>query len=356
MTLNGAVKIVGCGLIGTSIGLRLREIGLEIELSDSSKSNLDLARDLIGAGRVQGDPSIILIAVPPQSVLEVLKEEFGKHPQAIFIEVSGIKSELLNEVERFTELSRRFVAVHPMAGREKSGPQSARADLFESRAWIISRTSNVDPQVIEQARELGRLMGSSIYEISGDVHDEAIATISHLPQIMSSALGASLLDSSAESLNLAGQGLRDVSRLADSDPELWSALLVGNTKAILPKLAEVINRLSQLHKDLESKDQGAVKSFMQDGRSGREKIPGKHGGKSRDYSYLPIVIDDKPGGLARIFNECAAIGVNVEDLTMEHSPGQEVGLITLALNSEDANSLQKHLVAKGWLAHTPRKA
>jgi prephenate dehydrogenase len=67
------------------------------------------------------------------------------------------------------------------------------------------------------------------------------------------------------------------------------------------------------------------------------------------------VIDDKPGGLARIFNECAAINVNVEDLLMEHSPGQSVGLITLALAESDAVKLQKHLVSKGWLAHEPRK-
>ena len=356
MALKRAVKIVGCGLIGTSIGLRLREKGVEVEVSDSSSTNLELARDLLGGIQNLEDPEVILIAVPPQNVFDVLKAEFHSHPKAIFIEVSGIKSELILQVESFTELSRRFVAVHPMAGREKSGPQSARSDLFESRAWIISKTSEVDPDVVEFARDLGKVLGSSIYEMTADSHDQAIATISHMPQILSSALGASLLGSTSESLNLAGQGLRDVSRLADSDPELWSTLLIGNAKHLIPKLAEVTSRLSQLQKALEEANLPVVKNFIAEGRIGREKIPGKHGGKSRDYSYVPIVIDDKPGGLARIFNECAAIGVNVEDLSMEHSPGQEVGLITLALNSDDAIALQKHLVAKGWLAHAPRKA
>lgn len=356
MALKRAVKIVGCGLIGTSIGLRLREQGVDIEVSDSSSTNLELARDLLGANQIIENPEVILIAVPPQSVFDVLKAEFQSHPEAIFIEVGGIKSELLLEVERFADLSRRFVAVHPMAGREKSGPQSARSDLFESRAWIISKASKVDPDVVEFARDLGTVLGSSIYEMTADSHDQAIATISHMPQILSSALGASLLSSSPESLNLAGQGLRDVSRLADSDPELWSALLIGNAKHLIPKLAEVTSRLTDLQKALEESNVPAVKKFLAEGRTGREKIPGKHGGKSRDYSFVPIVIDDKPGGLARIFNECAAIGVNVEDLSMEHSPGQEVGLITLALNSDDAFALQKHLVAKGWLAHEPRRA
>jgi prephenate dehydrogenase len=98
-----------------------------------------------------------------------------------------------------------------------------------------------------------------------------------------------------------------------------------------------------------------VIEFLAEGREGRNRIPGKHGLAKRDYTYLPIVIDDKPGGLARIFNECAEIDVNIEDLSMEHSPGQAVGLITLALTSDDANKLQRHLISKGWLAHAPRK-
>ena len=355
MSLQGPVKIVGCGLIGTSIGMRVREFGVELILSDTSATNLKLASDLLGLQRTDGKPAVVLVAAPPKSVLSILHEEFATNPAAIFIEVGGIKSELIHEVEAFSELARNFVSVHPMAGREKSGPESARADLFDSRAWIISKTSKTGDEARKIAKTIGELLGSSIYEMSGNEHDETIATISHLPQILSSALGAALLSSNSESLNLAGQGLRDVSRLADSDAELWSELLVGNTGPLVPKLAEVINRLSALQAGLISKDQDAIKSFLLEGRKGREKIPGKHGGASRDYSYVPIVIDDKPGGLARIFNECAAIGVNVEDLSMEHSPGQEVGLITLALNSEDAIKLQKHLVAKGWLAHAPRK-
>ena len=123
----------------------------------------------------------------------------------------------------------------------------------------------------------------------------------------------------------------------------------------MPKISEVINRLSNLAAALEKNDQSSVIEFLTEGREGRNRIPGKHGLAKRDYTYLPIVIDDKPGGLARIFNECAEIDVNIEDLSMEHSPGQAVGLITLALTSDDANKLQKHLVSKGWLAHAPRK-
>ena len=355
MTLKGPIKIIGCGLIGTSIALRLKEDGLNLILSDTNKSNLDLASDLLGFKEISNDPALILIAVPPEQVFDVAKAEFSANPSAIFIDVSGIKSKLINKIEGFPELSRNYVSVHPMAGREMSGPQSARSDLFKSRAWIISETMDSSSEAIATARELGFLMGSTIYEVDAKTHDAVIAAISHLPQVLSSALGSSLKEVEVEKLNLAGQGLRDVSRLAESDPELWSSLLVGNSEEILPKISEVINRLSSLATALQIGDRSSVIEFLEAGREGRNRIPGKHGLAKRDYTYLPIVIDDKPGGLARIFNECAEIDVNIEDLSMEHSPGQAVGLITLALTSDDAVKLQKHLISKGWLAHAPRK-
>lgn len=355
MTLKGPIKIIGCGLIGTSMALRLKEDGFSLILSDTNKSNLDLASDLLGIKEISNKPALILIAVPPEQVFEVAKAEFLANPSAIFIDVSGIKSKLINNIEGFPELSRNYVSVHPMAGREMSGPESARSDLFKSRAWIISETVDSSPEAISTARELGSLMGSTIYEVDAKTHDAVIASISHLPQILSSALGSSLKEVEVGKLNLAGQGLRDVSRLAESDPELWSSLLVGNSEEILPKISEVINRLSNLATALQIGDRSSVIEFLESGREGRNRIPGKHGLAKRDYTYLPIVIDDKPGGLARIFNECAEIDVNIEDLSMEHSPGQAVGLVTLALTSDDAVKLQKHLISKGWLAHAPRK-
>ena len=358
MVIKGAIKVVGCGLIGTSLALRLKELGVPLLLSDSSSKNLLLAQDLVGANSEGGNdlvPEIVIVATPPDVVFKVVKDEFARYPNSTFIDVSGIKSKLVSQVQGISALSERFISVHPMAGREISGPESARADLFESRAWIISQTQNSSQRTVEIAKELGRIMGAAIYELDPKTHDSVIAGISHLPQILSSALGGSLENEDSSHLNLAGQGLRDVSRLADSDPDLWVALLAGNSEEILPKLSLVINRLSTLSKALEMGESQAIKSFLSEGRAGRNRIPGKHGLAKRDYTFVPIVIDDKPGGLARIFNECAAIDVNVEDLTMEHSPGQAVGLITLALSERDAIKLQKHLVSKGWLAHSPRK-
>jgi prephenate dehydrogenase len=113
------------------------------------------------------------------------------------------------------------------------------------------------------------------------------------------------------------------------------------------------NDLNSLISSLE--DENSVAVLINEGQKGRARIPGKHGGKAREYTFLPIVIEDKPGQLAALFEECAQASVNVEDLTIEHSPGQFTGLITLALSESDAAKLSDHLKRNGWSVHAPKK-
>jgi prephenate dehydrogenase len=185
-----------------------------------------------------------------------------------------------------------------------------------------------------------------------EIHDKAVALVSHLPQIMSSALAAQLEGAPAEWLDLAGTGLRDTTRIAASNSQLWREILKANREALTPLLDRVIEDLKNLQLSLRS--EGAIEEFIKSGNRGRSMIPGKHGGVARNYTFLPVVIEDKPGQLAALFDECATAQVNVEDLTIEHSPEQYTGLITLALSQEDAEKLYQHLLKQGWSAHSPR--
>jgi hypothetical protein len=153
-------------------------------------------------------------------------------------------------------------------------------------------------------------------------------------------------------LDLAGGGLRDTTRIAASSAALWSEILSSNAPALRPLLLNLQNDLSALIEKLD--EPTFVSAFIESGNRGRAMIPGKHGASSRSYSYLPVVIEDKPGQLAALFEECASAGVNVEDLTIEHSPEQFTGLITLALSSDDAKKLFDHLEKSGWKVHSPR--
>jgi prephenate dehydrogenase len=128
--------------------------------------------------------------------------------------------------------------------------------------------------------------------------------------------------------------------------------LASNSVEITPLLISLQSDLTALIEALQSS--ASVSSFIEKGNQGRSLIPGKHGGVAREYTYLPVVIEDKPGQLAALVSECAKVNVNIEDLTIEHSPGQFTGLITLALSKSDANVLSAHLIGSGWNVHAPR--
>ena len=170
-----------------------------------------------------------------------------------------------------------------------------------------------------------------------------------------SLLAAQLVDAGPNELDIAGQGIRDATRLAHSSPALWSALLMANRDPLIPYLLNVQRDLANLIESLKGLNDISIKELFERGGAGKARLPGKHGAKSRNYSYLPVVIDDQPGRLASLFTECAAAEVNVEDLQIEHSPGQETGLITLALSPDDAERLFRHLTLQKWLVQTIRK-
>lgn len=345
------VQIIGCGLIGTSIALRLKERGHLVWLADEKPENLALARALIGNAKHEPDFfDLIIIATPISAITSILASLKRFNSDSTVIDIGGLKSKLILQVEEFKDIEEIFVSAHPMAGRESSGPQNARADLFEGRAWLVTPTRKTNSSSIKKAENLGELLGSSSYLISANDHDEVIAAVSHMPQLISSLMGSLIYLENETSLNFAGQGLRDVSRLADSNPQMWTELILENRDELLTRLNNAIDLLKKLQEDLSTSNKEEILEFFENGRIGRSRIPGKHGSKSRAYAFLPIVIDDKPGQLAKIFDECAAIAVNIEDLTIEHSPNQEKGLVTLALSQSEAPKLKEHLKNRGWQA------
>jgi len=344
-----SVRIVGAGLIGTSIGLALKAAGASVQFVDIDARAELLANDLVKAGGF-GSPDLVIVATPPSAFKSAIEREATLNPEAILMDIGSIKTKPLLEVSTIESLLYRFCGTHPMAGREVSGAVSARADLFLDRAWIITPTPETSEAAKLMVLEVIAACGAQVVEMSAQDHDARVALISHLPQTISSLLAAQLSNSHPEALALAGGGLRDTVRIAGSDPKLWGEILAANEAALMPLLISLQSDLS----DLISAASGPAKweSLVAAGRAGKSAIPGKHGGKSREYSYLPIVIDDRPGQLGSLFNACAKADVNIEDLSLEHSPGQLTAVITLAIAPEDIVRLSEFLTKDGWNVHS----
>jgi prephenate dehydrogenase len=237
-----------------------------------------------------------------------------------------------------------------MAGRERSGAASARADLFDARPWVLVATPATSPNALSAVRQLAIDLGALPTQLGAAEHDRAVALISHTPQLVASALAARLEQAPEMALNLAGQGLRDTTRIAASDPRLWAAILNANRSSVSQVLRELRVDIDALIEALEQGrgSVGTVVDVMQRGNLGRDRIPGKHGGAPSRYAEVMVLIPDAPGQLARLFNDVGSAQVNIEDLVIEHSAGQRQGLATLLVAPAAVVGLRQALEQQGW--------
>jgi prephenate dehydrogenase len=349
-----SIKIVGSGLIGTSIGLALSARGIAVLMSDVDPTASLMAQSLVGNKKsFESDHAfdIVVIAVPPSAFKEALTREIVLNPTSTFVDILSIKTKPLLQVQSLGTVASRYVGTHPMAGREVSGPQSARGDLFDGRTWILTSGETTSPTSKDLASEMITLCGGILVHMKPEEHDQAMALISHTPQILASLLASQLVGNNPQWLGLIGQGFKDVTRIADSDPILWREIISENAENILPVLKNLRQKLDEIQSHLDVAS--SAQSLIESGNAGRKLIPGKHGSTARSYIYLHIVIDDKAGQLAAIFNDCAKAEVNIEDVSIEHTPGQNTGLVTLSiLDIGKAKFLEEFLGAAGWKVHS----
>ncbi len=352
--LTGPIKIVGTGLIGTSIGLALKGKGLEVLLEDSSPAVLNLAIDF-GAGTkfLTGiEPELVIVCTPPDITAQVVAAELKAHPGATVTDVASVKGTVLAQLQQQGSSLANYVGSHPMAGREQTGALAGRGDLFIGRPWVITANNVSSKESVSLVESLALDLGASIVSMDPIEHDRAVALVSHTPQIISSLLAARLASADSSDVSLAGQGLRDTTRIAASDPKLWMQILSANSQQVSDVLKSVRNDLDQILEALEDTAKpGSLTSIgrlLETGNQGVAKIPGKHGSSATKYAKVTVMIDDKPGELARLLTEIGQIGINLEDLTMEHATGAQVGLPELYVLPSSEAELVAALVERGW--------
>ena len=362
------VHIIGSGLIGASVGMALRARGLDVSLEDLSPTSAALARDL-GAGDLltqrqdAGAVDLVVVATPPDVTSNVVATALRAFPHAVVTDVASVKQIIVDEIgERGGDL-RRFVGGHPMAGRERSGAIAARKDLFEGRTWVLTPTEQTTAEALALVRSTAELTGAAVVVLDAGEHDAAVAAVSHVPQIAASIVAARLEPLSETAVALAGQGVRDVTRIAASDPGLWTQILVGNAPAVQHVLAEVIADLEDLSGAIGeiardgAHDLGApgsravIARRLAAGNAGHARIPGKHGQAPTAYGSVIVLVPDEAGQLGRLFHDVGEAGVNIEDLRLDHAHGQPFGLAEIFVVPAALGHLIDALHERGWRMH-----
>lgn len=351
---RGQVRVVGAGLIGTSIGLALRKLGVDVSLQDLSPAVQALAIDY-GAGRsyeANDQPDLIVVCVPPDVTAQVVASELAHYPDAIVTDVASVKFAILQQLRDAGADLSRYVGSHPMAGRERGGTASGRADLFFGRVWVLSATEQSSQRAIRAIESLALDLQASPVAVSAADHDRAVAYVSHVPQLLASLTASALLTATEEDVALAGQGIRDTTRIAASDPKLWLQILAANAPEVRAVLLQLQTDLALVVDSLENTEASGslstLNSLLERGNRGVAKLPGKHGTKATKYAVTTVMIDDRPGELARLLTEIGEIGVNLEEIKLEHSPSSPVGLVEVSVLPAAESVLVSSLALRGW--------
>ena len=352
--LTGPVEIVGTGLIGTSIALACRRAGLEVLLSDVNGEHVRTASGL-GAGRAKSHhdlPQLVVVAVPPDHLGEAVAAALAVG-DAVVTDVGSIKSAPRREAARMASPSAltRYVGSHPMAGSERSGPLAASAALFDGRPWAVTPHETSAPEAVAVVEALVELCGAVPVRLVPEEHDRAVARISHLPHLLAVLMAGRLAGAPADHLSLSGQGVRDVTRVAASDPLLWQQIVTANREAVAALLTEVRGDLDRLITAVDSGEREELAVLLARGVDGTRAIPGKHGGPPAPTRSVYVSVPDHPGELARLFADAGESGVNIEDVHIDHDPGRPVGLVELVVAESSAEHLLGSLESRGWVTH-----
>jgi prephenate dehydrogenase len=349
--LIGPIEVIGAGLLGASVGLAARRAGLDVLLSDESSDHVRTASGM-GAGRPRTDadrPQLVVVAVPPDHLGDVIGEAL-RASDAVVTDVGSVKSGPLAAVADVPGVE-RYVGGHPMAGSERSGPLAASAALFDGRPWAVTPHETSDPEAVELVEALARMCGAVPVRLSPVEHDRAVARTSHIPHLLAALAAGRLAGAPVDHLALSGQGVRDVTRVAAGDPELYGQILAANSEAVLDLLTEVRDRLDVVIDAVGAADRVALQRLLEEGVAGTLAIPGKHGGPTRPTRSVFVSVPDHPGELARLFADAGASEVNIEDVHIDHDPGRPVGVVELLVDEERAEHLLASLESRGWVTH-----
>jgi prephenate dehydrogenase len=356
--IGGPVLIVGTGLIGTSIALSLRRAGVEALLSDPDAESLRIAVDS-GAGRPLADgdePVLVVVAVPPRHAALVLALQSARFPLATITDVTSVKHRVVDDALSLGADPVRLVGGHPMAGREVSGAAAARVDLLDDRIWVVTPLPENGPEHVRQVNRLVSACGAYPVTMGLAEHDAAVALVSHAPHVLSSALAGRLVAADDDYVRIAGQGLRDMTRIAASQPALWIDILGANAGPVADELEGIIGELQRTVVALRAlarhaDDQPAsaqLEGLLGAGVAGQARIPGKHGAAPAPMLEVAVMLADRPGELARLFTAAGRAGINFEDVRIEHVLGRPSGIVGILVRPEAGDTLLGALRGQGF--------
>lgn len=279
------ITIIGTGLIGCSFGMALREHGHYIVGLDKNLTNLEQAKQIgaidttsLSITQSVGQSEIVIIAVPVNTIKNILPKVLDKLPKdAVVIDTGSTKTTICQRVKHHPRRE-AFVAAHPMAGSEQSGPKSAAVTLFSGKNVAVCEKELSSYNSLTKAKNLFELLGLNVVYINPSEHDLAITMVSHLPQMMAFAYAAMPYFGNNENLNwvkLAASGFNTATRLATSSSNVWLPISEQNNENISRSLTLMANMLREMAHSVKQNDLQTLFQIINQAHNTRKKFTSK---------------------------------------------------------------------------------
>lgn len=332
------VYVLGLGLIGASLCRSIkspeitlygwdhqaetRKIALDVQLVDQIVS-LDEAPAM----------DVIILAVPVRSTLHYL-HELARLPlkkSVIVTDTGSTKNEVMTLAKT---LPFTFIGGHPMAGSHKSGVKAGNPNLFEEAYYILTPPEGID---VEPLMELLEPTRAKFVVIEPESHDEIVGVLSHLPHIVASGL-VSMSDQLAgkypRATQLAAGGFRDITRIASSDPQMWTDILLTNRSILLELISNWQNQMADIRESLVVEDQPAIYEFFSQAKQSRDHLPAKDHGVIPAFYDLYVDIPDIAGAIAKVMTVLSEAEISIINLKIQETREDIFGVLELSFKNQ----------------------
>ena len=342
----GRAVIVGTGLIGGSIGMRLRREGWYVTGRDLDPDRATRALELGALDAVGEDPeaTITFVATPVRAVADEARRALAAG-SGLVTDVGGVKASIVEAVD-----DPRFVGGHPMAGSEQDGVDGATPDLFQGATWVLTPTDGTDAEAYAQVRQIVGTLGAETVALPPDRHDELVAVVSHVPHLTAATVMRLADARSVEHralLRLAAGGFRDMTRVASGHPGIWPDICSDNRTAIVEVLDQLIDALRDMRDVVAAGDRGALLAALEQARAARVNLPARFR-TAADLSEVRVPVPDRPGAVADVAILAADLDVNIVDLEIAHSTEGPQGVLVMLIETGAVEEFRKALVGRGY--------
>ena len=335
------ITIIGIGLIGSSIALSIKKEHPDIQLTawDQNKDFLQTAFELgqidVKANDLKAavkEANLVILAVPVEATKLLLYaiSKLPHRPNLMVTDTASTKFEIMEEAARaFNNTDIQFMGGHPMAGSHKTGPTAGDAYLFENAYYILVPGSNLQAESPEFFKDLMRGSGARFVEVDALEHDRVTSQISHFPHVLASELVRQAAEYGKEhewTERFAAGGFRDMTRIAESDPQLWTSVLLSNTQAVLSRINDFQKRLAHLETLVQSRDKQQLFDFFDQGQKARKKMRIHHRAGVDSFFDLYVTVPDRKDVVLEV---------------LEHIRG--ISIVNIHINEENREDIYGHL-------------